>query len=413
MNTMVLRILVVSACCSVFCWGDPAQGQMRRSTGNTIKHPGSFSTIGAGQSSLFRTSSAGGGGLQRTGSGYQSRGVLRSSISNNVGAGQGLRSNMGFGANRGGTAALRSKIDRHSAGLIGGSSSVGGVGAATLTAVRKGSNLKSKDGGSVLLGGLGGQGMANAVLGRGMSLAAAREFIASVGQSSSLQKSDEAVRTLMPDQPGQYRDKMHRGEELLKAGSFMSAYDNFKLASDIASRSPEPFLNMAHARFGMGSYGMTAHYIRRALVSMPSLPQVQLRPKSFYGNIAVFGDLVIRLEGYLDETPRDGDALLILAYFRWFADNPDVPAVRSMLERALAVAKSEDRIEAIQIFWRAIVASKKATGELRTAGAAAGVSSDIKSTTRPSGKAPDSADKTPKSPPGSPATSDSKSVPPR
>ncbi|MDP7289917.1 MAG: hypothetical protein QGH94_18190, partial [Phycisphaerae bacterium] len=86
--------------------------------------------------------------------------------------------------------------------------------------------------------------------------------------------------------------------------------------------------------------------------------------------------------------------------------NPDVPAVRSMLERALAVAKSEDRTEAIQIFWRAIVASKKATGALRTAGSAAGVSSDIKSTTRPSGKAPGSADKTPESPVVPPKTSD-------
>ena len=187
---------------------------------------------------------------------------------------------------------------------------------------------------------------------------------------------------------------MHKGEEQLKAGSFSSAYNNFKLASDMVGRSPEPYLNMAHAKFGMNGYGMTAYYIRRALVSMPSLPQIPLRPKRFYSNVAVFGDMVIRLETYLDSNPDDGDALLILAYLRWFADNPDIPAVRSLLERALVTAKSEGRTEAIQIFWRAIVDSKKASGELkvpvRPETAPEGQDS---STSRPASSEPESPDR--------------------
>jgi len=209
--------------------------------------------------------------------------------------------------------------------------------------------------------------MAGALLGQDTSLAAARGFIASVGAGGSLQQSDDSIKTLVPDQPGQYRDMMHKGEELMRSGSFMAAYEQFKVASDILGHSPEPFLSMAHARFGISGYGTTAFYIRRALTCMPQLPRVSLRPKHFYSNVAIFGDMIIRLETYLDEHPGSGDALLILAYFRWFTDNPDVPTVRSLLERALSVSKSEEKTEAIQIFWRAIVATGKATGKLRTA----------------------------------------------
>ncbi|MCP4376798.1 MAG: hypothetical protein GY794_11560, partial [bacterium] len=212
----------------------------------------------------------------------------------------------------------------------------------------------------------------------------------SVGQSSSLKVSDESIKTiktiktLVPDQPGQYRDKMQRGEEFLRASSFAAAYDQFKVAADIAYRSPEALLNLAHASFASSGYRMTAFYIRRALACMPELPGVPLRPKSFYENIGVYGDMVIRLETYLDENPGDGDALLILAYFRWFDDVPDIPVVRSVLKRALAVAKSEERIEAIHIFWDAMVASGKVSGKLGA-------------TTQPSTKTDKKSDKAPRS----------------
>ncbi|MDP6633576.1 MAG: hypothetical protein QGG42_01590 [Phycisphaerae bacterium] len=229
------------------------------------------------------------------------------------------------------------------------------------------------------LASVGGKGMAGAILGQDTSLTAARGFLASVGGSSGLQGSDGSIDTLVPDQPGQYRDMMHKGEELMRSGNFIAAYEQFKVVSDIMGRSPEPFLSMAHAKFGAGSYGMTAFYIRRALTCMPQLPGLPLRPKSFYSNVAIFMDLIIRLESHLEENENDGDALLILAYFRWFDDTPAAPAapvVRKALEKALAVSESEDRTEAIQIFWRAIVSSGKATGELKT---------KTRATTRPSG----------------------------
>jgi hypothetical protein len=98
---------------------------------------------------------------------------------------------------------------------------------------------------------------------------------------------------------------------------------------------------------------------------MPQLPLVPIRPKGFYSSVAVFGDLMMNLETFLDDHPNNADALLVLAYFRWFSDKPDVATVRSALEKALAVSQSESRTEPIQIFWKAIVRSGKATGELR------------------------------------------------
>ena len=372
MNNLILRVLVAFACCTAWCWeGDLAIAQVRGSTGIQLSTPSSPSSVGRGQNWDFRGSSGGGGGLQTTGGGYQSQGVLRSSMSNMSQLGRGLDTSIDAGGNRGMT--LRSNIDRMSGSLISSpGAAMGTIGSTALADLKKGPTLKAAAG--FALDAAGGKGMASALLGQDTSLTAARGFLASVGESRSLDTSDESIKTLVPDRPGQYRDKMYRGEELLRAGSFIPAYEHFKVASDIVGRSPEPLLNMAHAKFGTGGYGMTAFYIRRALICMPQLPLVQLRPKNFYENVAVFGDLIIRLETHLDQSPGNGDGLLVLAYFRWFADTPDVPTVRSALEKALAISKSEERIEAIHIFWEAIVASGKATGKLRTA-----------ATTRPSG----------------------------
>ena len=388
MNTFVRRSLVVLACFAGWCWaGAPATAQVRSGVGVGFSSPGTMSTVGLGQTHDFRTHSAGIGGLQTTGGGYQLQGVLRSSMSNTSQSGWGLRSSIDTSVGRGSKgAALRSDIDRTSGGLIS-SSSVGGgrVGSTVLSTVSAGGTLtRAAD---FALASAGGTGMAGAILGQDTSLTAARGFIASVGAVGGLDKSDESIKTLVPDQPGKYRDMMQKGEELMQSGSFIAAYEQFKVASDILGRSPEPFLSMAHARFGVGGYGTTAFYIRRALAYMPQLPLVPLRPKNFYSNVAVFGDLIIRLKSYLDENPDNGDALLILAYFRWFADDSDVAAVRVALEKALAVSESEERIEAIHIFWRAILESGKATGELRIRATTRPSSATGGSTTRPADQA--------------------------
>jgi hypothetical protein len=380
MNTLKLRIVMAFACCAVWCWGGGVALSQVRGTIGTLSTPGNLKTVGHGSNQAFRTYSSGGGGLQSTGGGSRGTSVLRSSMSGN--SSFSLRS--GIGGTGGGTSALRSNIDKSSARLgTGGSTGGGPVVGATLTAVRKGATFtNTASTPDFKLGSAGGRGMASTLLGQSTSLAAARGFIASVGGSSGLSDADESITTFVPDQPGQYRDKIHRGEELLKAHNYISAYEQFKAASDIVQRAPEPFLNMAHAKFGEGGYGMMAFYIRRALATMPQLPLVALRPKSFYENVAVYGDLMMRLETHLDDVPEDGDAQLILAYFRWFSETPEVATVQASLEKALAASQAEEKVEAINIFWRAIVKSGKASGELRTAEATTKPSSDA-STAQP------------------------------
>jgi hypothetical protein len=400
MNRFILRTVAVTACCGAWCFlCVVASAQVRGKGGVSLSTPSGLRTVGQGGSYSFRQGSAGGGGLQGS-SKYRSNGVLRSSMSAASAGGSGLRASIS--SRSAGNKALRSGIGLTKGGLIGTAGASGGaVGApvspASLTSLRKGAALKYQGAAGLSLAPSTGGGMASTILGRSTSLAAARGFIAAIGHSGSLDGPDESVTTLVPDRPGLYRDKMHKGEEQLKANSFMSAYDNFKLASDMVGRFPEPYLNMAHAKFGMNGYGMTAYYIRRAFVCMPSLPQVPLRPKGFYSNVAIFADMVMRLETYLDSNPDDGDALLILAYFRWFTDNPDVPALRSLLERALGAAKSEGRVEAIQIFWRAIVDSKKASGELKVP-VKPEKAPDESSTSRPGSSEPESPAKPPAAP---------------
>ena len=386
MNTWVLRIFVVLVGCATWCWGSSlAIAQIRRSTGVRFSGPGNLSSVGRGQNWDFRNSAAGGGGLQATGGGYQTRGVLSSSMNNMSRSGRALQMSVTARGSRG--TALSGSLARSAGSLTRTLGSGGGsvVGRPALGTARKGVRLQ--DTSSFALQRVeGAKGMARAMLRQNTSLQSARGFISAIGETRSLVESDEAIKTLVPDQPGQYRDKMNRGEELLRAGDFMPAYKQFKVASDIVGRAPEPFVNMAHAQFGAGGYGMTAVYIRRALTYMPDLPRLPLRPKHFYENVAIFGDLLMRLETHVEQIHGDGDALLVLAYFQWFTDTPNIPTVQSALEKALAATESEDRIEAIQIFWRAIVATGKASGKLETAAAAKPPGTGV-STTQPADQA--------------------------
>jgi len=301
--------------------------------------------------------SSGVGGLMGSNRGG---GALSSSL--NAIRGTGLISSLSSGSSD----ALRSDMDGISRGFGPGiaKGTAGGALDLTLDPLTRGARLSGIT--TYTLGDEGGEGMAKTLLSQGATLAAARAFAEAVGETAKLEGADQTLTTLVPDQPGQYRDMMFRGEELLKSGQFVSAYEHFRVANDIVGRTPEPLLDMAHARFGSArfSYASPAYYIRRALKYMPELPRVPLRPKAFFKSPAVFGDRIIRLETHLDEKPNDGDALLVLAYLRWFAENPNIRVVRRSLQKALHLSDSEEKTEAINIFWDALVAGGKAKGKL-------------------------------------------------
>ena len=330
-------------------------GQAR--SGVTIRSPGSLRRPGGSGIRSFRTNSYGLGGLQSSGT----AGPLRSSISG--GLGTALRSSMGTA---GIGSSLRSNIDTSSA--FGTPRDTGISGTSGGVAAGFGPRSVSVTGSpGFSMGSHGGTGVSRSLLGLDTDFAAARAFVQSVGDADSgLVKSAEPITSLVPDQPGRYRDHLADGEERFRAGDFIVAFDKFRLANDIVGRSPETLLSMAHAKFATArfSYASAAFYLRKALKYLPELPLVPLRPKAFYGNPATFGEHIIRLQEHLDEHRFDGDALLLLAYFRWFIDRPDVETIQVALSKALAASRDDEVAEAVRTFWDGMVATGKVSGEL-------------------------------------------------
>jgi hypothetical protein len=59
--------------------------------------------------------------------------------------------------------------------------------------------------------------------------------------------------------------------------------------------------------------------------------------------------------------------MLLLAYFRWFEQERDVVGTRNLLSRALAAGQEKRDplvIEAVETFWRGVVATGAVSGEL-------------------------------------------------
>jgi tetratricopeptide (TPR) repeat protein len=167
---------------------------------------------------------------------------------------------------------------------------------------------------------------------------------------------------------------MAEGEKAFRAGDFRKAHNEFQSANCIGGKDPESLLSLAHAAFArsMFSYKEAALHLRRALKYLPELPLIPLQPGTFYGEepegIDRYVERITRLEKHTAKSPYDADALLLLAYFRWFEQ--DVEAARNALATALAAAsktKDSEQLEAINIFWDGMLASGKVTGELKPA----------------------------------------------
>ena len=187
---------------------------------------------------------------------------------------------------------------------------------------------------------------------------------------SQLKGSTKPITSLVPDQPSMYRDYMAKGDSAFRAQNFLLAFTYFQIASDIGRRDPESLICLTHTQFALSqySYGRAAYFLEQAIRRMPELPVVNLRPEGFYGNVAKYAEQVVALEDYVTRSPHDGDALLLLAYLRWFRKSPDVEVVRSRLSDALAAGlkKRDTRlVDAIETFWDGALASGKVSGKLK------------------------------------------------
>ena len=188
--------------------------------------------------------------------------------------------------------------------------------------------------------------------------------------------SDFTITSLVPSQPSKYATLLAKGEAAFRRGQtssrdFAVAFNCFERASSIVPRAPETLLSLTHGRFATSSiaYAAAAYYLRRTLECLPELPLLPLKPRLFYGSdsaaAARYVRHLARLEKHLAKVPNDVDALLLLAYFRWFNGRTD--ETKAALAKAMTFAiKSNDKemAEAIDTFWKAMVLSGKASGAL-------------------------------------------------
>jgi len=225
-----------------------------------------------------------------------------------------------------------------------------------------------------LLSDAGGSGIGGALLANASSptpFGLARAFVQELERASSslLRKKGEPITSLVPAEPGAYRTYIQRGDQAFRQSNYREAYANFQIANDLGDRDAESYVCLLHAQFALSSvsYAQACYFLEQALRHMPELPLANLRPRGFYDSASKYAQQLVALQEHTEKHPSDYEAALLLAYFRWFEQERDVAGTRNLLGRALA-AGLEKRdplvIDAVETFWRGVVATGAASGEL-------------------------------------------------
>jgi len=214
------------------------------------------------------------------------------------------------------------------------------------------------------------------------ALGAARAYLQALeaAATSKLRDSTEPITSLVPTPPSEYREHMAKGDRAFRANNLHEAYSEFRIANDLGGGDPESLICLTHTQFALSrySYARASYFLQRAIKYMPELPLTPLRPRDFYDSAAKYAEHMVSLEEHLEKDPADGEALLLLAYFRWFQKTQDAKATHKALSGALAGAlkrKKTHLLEAVETFWDGMVATGKVSGKLLPAeepGASAG-----------------------------------------
>lgn len=224
----------------------------------------------------------------------------------------------------------------------------------------------------MVLNDAGGAGIGSALAQGGpTAFGLARAFVQELDKASSslLQQRGQPITSLVPKNEGLYRKYMVRGDRSFRQGNYREAYAGFQIANDLGGHDPESYVCLVHTEFALSShsYAKACYFLEQALRYMPELPLANLRPRGFYDNEAKYAQQLVALIDHIEKRPSDHEAILLLAYFRWFEDKRDVAGTQKLLSKALAAGlekKDPFLIDAIETFWRGIVASGEATGEL-------------------------------------------------
>jgi len=203
---------------------------------------------------------------------------------------------------------------------------------------------------------------------------AARAYLRALEEAATSLLSDRGkpITSLVPNPPGPYRQSMLKGDRAFRANNYHDAYTYFRIANDIGGNDPESLICLTHTQFALSrySYAKAAFFLELALKRMPELPGAPLRPMGFYGDSDKYAQHMYALDQHVQANRSDGEAQLLLAYFRWFGEVQDSQAARTALSHALAAAlKKRDTylLEAVRTFWDGMVASGKVSGKLAPA----------------------------------------------
>jgi len=218
----------------------------------------------------------------------------------------------------------------------------------------------------------GGSGIGSALAQTGpTAFGLARAFVLELEKASSslLQQRGQPITSLVPKNESLYRKYMVRGDRAFRQGNYRNAYANFQIANDLGGHDSESYVCLVHTEFALSacSYAKACYFLEQALRYMPELPLANLRPRGFYDSEAKYAQQLIALVDHTEKHPSDHEAILLLAYFRWFEGKRNVAGAKKLLAKALAAGlekKDPLLIDAVETFWRGIVASGAATGEL-------------------------------------------------
>ncbi|MEI7835854.1 MAG: hypothetical protein WCK05_05515 [Planctomycetota bacterium] len=238
----------------------------------------------------------------------------------------------------------------------------------------------------------------------GQVLMVAQQYLTVIGANTADGVArGRTVTTFVPEVPGMFRDLMEQGQQALRAGQWKDvqrAVDAFSKAQLLTDHNPDVTLSLAHAHFIVArySYSLPSEYIQQTLILMPDLPLVQLEPKTFFDSPDTYDKRMAILASHLKDRPGDPDALLVLAYFKWFEpggaqaaadalrqawissrrpralglgamtmsnlDTPGSASSSQALRRGAEPGTESPLRVAIDLFWKGMVRSGKISGSL-------------------------------------------------
>ncbi len=224
-----------------------------------------------------------------------------------------------------------------------------------------------------------GQYVPNAPQTAAASAAMAYLWTITAESESSLADSHKPVTSLAPADEGLLRDNMLKGERAFRREDYAQAMRSFRLANDLSLNSPETMLSRFHARFAMAtdSYSAPAYLLARVLRTMPELPLVPLQPKEFYGQVRHYSDRLAGLEEHCQRSNARVEALLVLAYFKWFDGDVDAAVFEANALRG-QLAEAQGKLAAVDKELHTVSCRSKKTCEHAVCGLARRVARILK-----------------------------------